>query len=102
MPKSLVTDELWAVVEPLLPKEPPKPKSGRPRIDGRAHGHPVRTQDGHSVGDAALRDGLRLRHDPLAALKVWHEVGVWEQLLVQRLDRLRQDDQIDWSRASLD
>jgi transposase len=24
------------VVEPLLPEEPPKPRGGRPRIDGRA------------------------------------------------------------------
>jgi transposase len=36
MPKPLVTKELWAVVEPLLPKEPPKPKGGRPRVDDRA------------------------------------------------------------------
>jgi transposase len=36
MPKSLVTDELWALVESLLPKEPPKPKGGRPRVDDRA------------------------------------------------------------------
>lgn len=36
MAKTLVTDELWAVVEPLLPREPPKPKGGRPRIDARA------------------------------------------------------------------
>ena len=36
MPKPLVTDELWAVVEPLLPKEPLKPKGGKPRIDDRA------------------------------------------------------------------
>ncbi len=36
MPKPLVTDELWAVVEPLLAKEPPKSKGGRPRIDDRA------------------------------------------------------------------
>jgi transposase len=35
MPKPLVTDELWAVVEPLLPEEPPKPKGGRPRVDDR-------------------------------------------------------------------
>ncbi len=34
--KQLVTDELWEVVEPLLPKEPPKPKGARPRIDDRA------------------------------------------------------------------
>ena len=36
MPKPLVTDELWAVVEPLLPEEPPKPNGGRPRVDDRA------------------------------------------------------------------
>ncbi len=36
MRKPLVTDELWAAVEPLLPLEPPKPKGGRPRCDDRA------------------------------------------------------------------
>ena len=36
MPKSLLTDELWAVVEPLLPKERPKPKGGRLRVGDRA------------------------------------------------------------------
>jgi transposase len=36
VPKLLVTDQLWAVVEPLLPKESPKPKGGRPRVNDRA------------------------------------------------------------------
>ncbi len=36
MAKKLVTDELWEVIEPLLPEEPPKPKGGRPRIGERA------------------------------------------------------------------
>ena len=36
MSKPLVSDELWAVVEPLLPREPPKPKGGRPRLPDRA------------------------------------------------------------------
>ncbi len=36
MPKPLVTDELWTVVEPLLPEQPPKPKGGRPRVNDRA------------------------------------------------------------------
>lgn len=33
---ALVPDDLWAVVEPLLPPEPEKPKGGRPRASDRA------------------------------------------------------------------
>ena len=36
MAKPLVTDELWEVIESLLPEEPPKPKGGRPRVPDRA------------------------------------------------------------------
>jgi len=30
-----MTNELWEIVEPLLPVEPPKPKGGHPRVDDR-------------------------------------------------------------------
>ncbi|TWA68845.1 putative transposase of IS4/5 family DUF4096, partial [Azospirillum brasilense] len=36
MAAPLVSDALWALIEPLLPPEPPKPKGGRPRLDNRA------------------------------------------------------------------
>ena len=32
MAKSLVSDELWELVEPLLPPEPPKPKGEDPEF----------------------------------------------------------------------
>ncbi len=37
MAKPLISDELWSLIQPLLPPERPKPKGGRPReIDDRA------------------------------------------------------------------
>jgi transposase len=30
--KDLVPDDLWEALEPYLPKEPPKPNGGRPRV----------------------------------------------------------------------
>ena len=35
MAKLLVSDELWEVIEPLLPEEPPKPNGGRPCVPDR-------------------------------------------------------------------
>jgi hypothetical protein len=34
--KNLVNDELWQIVKPVLPAEPPKPKGDRPRLCHRA------------------------------------------------------------------
>jgi transposase len=36
MVKQLVPDELWMIIEPLLPPELPKPNGGRPRLPARA------------------------------------------------------------------
>lgn len=36
MGRELVTDELWEIIEPLLPKEPLTLKGGRPRVPNRA------------------------------------------------------------------
>jgi transposase len=36
MAKPLVPDALWERIQPLIPPEPPKPRSGRPPCDDRA------------------------------------------------------------------
>jgi transposase len=104
MAKQLITDELWAVIEPLLPPEPEKPRGGRPRIPNRdvlrgilfvlATGLPweyLPPEMGCGSGMTCWR-----------RLKEWHEAGVWQRLHQVLLDRLGEADRIDWSRASLD
>ena len=36
MAKELVRDQLWEVIEPLLPPEAPKPQGGRSRVEDQA------------------------------------------------------------------
>lgn len=99
-----MSDELWEIVEPLLPEEPPKPEGGRPRGDDRAAltgiifvlksaipWEMLSQEMGCSSGITCWR---RLRE--------WQEAGIWERLLQVLLDRLGEADKIDWSRASLD
>ena len=66
----MVTDELWKIVEPLLPPEPPRPKGGRPRVPDRAAltGIVFVLKTGIPWENAPQGDGLRVRFDLLAAL----------------------------------
>jgi transposase len=104
MAKPLVSDELWAVVAPLLPPEPPKPKGGRPRISDRAALTGI---------IFVLRTGIPWEMLPQELgcgsgmtcwrrLRDWQEAGVWDRLHQTLLDRLGEADRIDWSRAALD
>ena len=103
MAKPLVTDELWEVIEPLLPKEPPKPNGGRPRVPDRAalSGIIFVLKTGipwEMPGEMGCGSGMTCWR----RLEEWHEAGVWERLHRSLLDRLGQADEIDWERASLD
>jgi transposase len=101
---SFVPDDLWEAIEPLLPKEPPKPTGGRPRVPNRAalagivfvlHTRcPWRLlpkEHGYGSGVTCWR---RLRD--------WQEAGVWQRLHETLLNWLGDEAAIDWSRASLD
>ena len=104
MAKPLISDELLAAIEPLLPPEPPKGKGGRPRIPNRDVLRGILF---------VLSTGLPWEYLPpemgcgsgmtcWRRLKEWHEAGVWQRLHRLLLDRLNEADRIDWSRAALD
>ena len=104
MAKSLVPDDLWAAIAPLLPIEPPKPKGGRPRLSDRAaltgilfvlkSGLPWEMLPAEMGCGSGMSCWRRLRD--------WHEAGVWAALHRVLLERLHRAGEIDWRRAALD
>ena len=104
MAKPLLPDGLWAMIEPLLPPAPPKPKGGRPRVPDRAaltgilfvlrSGIPWELLPQEMGCGSGVTCWRRLRD--------WQQAGVWARLHHTLLDRLGEADRIDWSRASLD
>ena len=104
MAKELVSDELWEIVEPLLPEEPPKPKGGRPRVDDRAAlaGIIFVLKSGIPWEMLPREMGCGSGVTCWRRLQEWQEAGVWAHLHRALLDRLGEADRIDWSRVSLD
>src|SRR5215211_5189873 len=104
MSKKLVSDELWQIVEPLLPIEPPKARGGRPRIPDRAvpsgivfvlkSGIPWRMLPKEMGFASGITCWWRLRD--------WQKAGVWRRLHRTLLNQLGKSGRVDWSRASLD
>ena len=104
MPSPLVPDDLWAIIEPLFPPEPPKPRGGRPRVLNRAALAGILF---------VLRSGIPWEMLPREMgcgsgvtcwrrLRDWQAAGLWEQLHRHLLETLHQAGMIDWSRAALD
>ncbi len=104
MSKPLVSDELWTIIEPLLPPEPAKPKGGRPRVPNRAAltGIIFVLKSGIPWEMLPLEMGCGSGVTCWRRLRDWQHAGVWERLHQVLLDRLGEADRIDWSRASLD
>ena len=104
MARPLVSDELWSVIEPLIPKHQPSPLGGRPPVNDRMaltgilfvlkSGIPWEMLPQEMGCGSGMTCWRRLRD--------WQAAGVWETLHRTMLDRLREADQIDWSRATVD
>lgn len=103
MAKLLVTDELWALVEPLLPRHEPSPKGGKPRTGDRVCLTGIlfvlKTGIGwedfpHEMGCCGMTLWNRMDE--------WRRAGVWERLHRLCLDHLRGADRIDFDRVVVD
>lgn len=101
---SLVPEELWNEIEPLLPPEPEKPQGGRPRVPDRAcltgivfvlhSGMPWRLVPEELGCGSGVTCWRRLRD--------WTAAGVWPAVHRKLLDALNRLGEIDWSRAVID
>jgi transposase len=104
MAKPLLPDELWKRIEPLLPKEPPKPKGGRPRIPDRAAltGILFVLKTGTPWEYLPQEMGCGSGMTCWRRLRDWHLAGVWRKVWQVLLDELGEADVIDWSTSAID
>ena len=104
MARPLVSDKLWALVGPLLPKRPPRPKGGRPPLDDRKalSGIVFVLKTGLPWEDLPQEMGCGSGMTCWRRLKEWNDAGVWDRVHRRLLRHLREADRIDWSRAVVD
>ncbi|WP_241540097.1 IS5 family transposase [Streptomyces sp. M41(2017)] len=100
----IVSDELWSLIEPLLPEAAPKLVEGRPRVPDRQALCGILF---------VLHTGIQWEYLPQELgfgsgmtcwrrLAAWNEAGVWDALHLVLLKRLRAANRLDWSRAVID
>jgi transposase len=100
----LVPDELWALVEPLIPTAKTRPQGGgMSRVDDRAV---------FTAMVFVLTSGCAWRHLPPSfgvtvptahrRFTEWTQAGLWRRLHHAVLDELGSRGLIDWSRAVVD
>lgn len=106
MAKPILDDELWSVIEPVLPP----PKKRRRRHPGR---RPLGNREVLSAILFVLKTGIPWESLPQELgwgsgmtawrrLHAWQRQGVWDELHQTLLARLQEADKIDWSRALID
>jgi len=103
MSKLLVTDELWELIEPILPRHEPSPKGGKPRVPDRVCLTGILF---------VLKAGLPWEDFPQEMgccgmtlwnrLDEWRRAGVWDELHRLLLGKLRGAGEIDFSRVVVD
>ena len=111
MAKPLVSDALWQLVEPLLPRRKDTMRrrrkfrrGGRPPLDDRKvlTGIVYVLKTGAQWEQLPVEMGCGSGMTCWRRLRDWSEAGVWARLHRVLLDRLNAAGKIDWSRAVAD
>ena len=104
MAKPLVPDELWEIVEPLLPPHPPRPRGGRRPVDDRAcfAGILFVLKTGIAWEDLPAEMGCGSGMTCWRRLRDWHAAGVFDRLHEILLAKLREAGKIDWNHVVVD
>ena len=103
MAQLLVTDDLWELIEPLLPPSRCGPRGGHPPVDNRVCLTGILF---------VLKTGIPWEDFPQEMgccgmtlwnrLADWKAAGVWQKVHALMLSKLRAADQIDFSRVIAD
>jgi transposase len=104
MAKPLVTDDLWQIIQPLIPPHPPRPRGGRPPLDDRKAltGILFVLKTGIPWEDLPQEMGCGSGMTCWRRLRDWDAAGVWTRLHEVLLARLRGAGKINWARAVVD
>lgn len=106
MAKPILDDELWELIEPLLPPA----RSRRFRYPGRK---PVDNRKALTGILFVLRTGIGWEYLPQEMgcgsgmtcwrrLRDWQKAGIWDKIHRALLNKLREAEKIDWSRSVVD
>src|SRR6478609_8476852 len=103
MGKLLVPDELWELIEPILPKHEPSPKGGKPRTPDRVCLTGILFVLKTGIPWEAFPQELGCCGMTLwNRLDEWRKAGVWQALHELLLAKLRAAGEIDFSRVVVD
>jgi transposase len=104
--RTLVSDQLWERVQPLLPAAPQRRFRfpGRKPLDYRKilTGILFVLKTGIAWDDLPAELGCGCGKTCRHYLQLWYQAGVWQKLHALLLAELNGADQIDWSRALID
>jgi transposase len=104
MAQPLLPDELWAIIEPILPEWTPSPKGGHPRLDDRKAltGILFVLKTGIPWRDLPQEMGCGCGMTCWRRLRDWQADGTWVKIHEALLDRLRADDELSHGLAIID